>query len=289
MQCIFIILNYNDSQTTINLVDKLLHYSSVEKIIIIDNKSPDNSFKVLKNYYNTMVKVVLLQSPKNGGYSYGNNIGINYVLNHNFNSECVVISNPDIFIAEQDLNGIIHVLDADKTIGVAAPMMKIAGADTFKISAWRQPCYLYDCFSSVPFFRRWADKFICYDKPLFIQPIMCVDVLPGSFLAIQKQILQKGIKFDDRFFLFCEERIICEKIRNLEYKVVLSTLFSYDHYESISIKKSYSKAIARQRLLNDSKKKYYKLYRSKNHIRNFLLFLLMDFNFFLMQLRGLFK
>lgn len=278
VRCTFIIVNFNDSKTTETLVDKLVVYSCIEKIIIVDNKSLDNSYLLLNEKYKRTKKVALLQSGKNGGYSYGNNCGIDYFFENNFCSEFVVISNPDIFITENDLNELLKIAKSDLKIGAIAPMMNIAGLNTFKVSAWKQPSYFYDFLRSVPYFRRFAEKLICYKQDYFTDDLVQVDVIPGSFIVISKTLLSESMRFDDRFFLFCEERILCEKIRKLTYKIMIATKLKYEHFESVSIKKSYSKASARERLLNDSKKKYYRFYKSNNYIRNFLLFVVMDIN-----------
>lgn len=281
--CSFIILNYNDSFTTENFVDKLIDYSCIEKIIVVDNKSTDDSFYILSNKYTDISKVAVIQTEKNGGYSYGNNYGIEYFLKQNFYSNFIVISNPDIFITEKDLISLLKIVKADKKIGAIAPMMKIKSLDSLKISAWKQPGHFYDYLASVPFFRRFAEKIIRYKQSCFSNELMQVDVIPGSFILMPKLLLKNGIKFDERFFLYCEERILCEKIRKAGYKIILATNLNYDHFESISIKKSYSKATSRQRLLNDSKKKYYQFYKRNNKIRNFLLFVAMDLNFAFMK------
>ncbi len=283
LSCVFIILNYNDASTTKKLVNKLFCCSCIEYIILIDNKSTDDSYSKLQYEYKHSKKVTVIQSDKNGGYSYGNNFGINFYLNNNFTSDFVVISNPDICISEENLKQLLQIAKSDKNIGALAPMMNIKDQNIYKISAWKQPGYFYDSLSSVPVFRRYAQKLVCYKQNYFDKDNVSVDVLPGSFLMMPKKILQEGIRFDDRFFLFCEERIFCEKIRKLNYKVILATKIQYDHFESVSIKKNFSKETARQTLLNNSKKKYYEFYKSKNKIRNFFLFMAIDFNFLLMK------
>ena len=43
-----IILNYNDSQTVIDYVNLIKDYKSIDKILIVDNCSTDNSYEILK-------------------------------------------------------------------------------------------------------------------------------------------------------------------------------------------------------------------------------------------------
>ena len=49
MKNIFIILNYNDSATTISYIKNIKKFKSVDNIIVIDNCSTDNSLNDLYN------------------------------------------------------------------------------------------------------------------------------------------------------------------------------------------------------------------------------------------------
>lgn len=42
-----LILNYNDSETIENLLNKIKNYNIIDHIIVVDNKSSDNSYEQL--------------------------------------------------------------------------------------------------------------------------------------------------------------------------------------------------------------------------------------------------
>ena len=75
-KCACIILNYNDAETTRKLVQKIREYTAFQYIVVVDNRSNDNSFTVLKELESEKVKVI--ETDRNGGYGYGNNEGIKY-------------------------------------------------------------------------------------------------------------------------------------------------------------------------------------------------------------------
>ena len=92
-----IILNYNDSENTTKFVNEISKYSILKSIVVVDNNSK-------KEYYEKVLllsseKVTVIQSDKNGGYSYGNNFGINF-LEKNKKTDYVIISNPDVSVSE---------------------------------------------------------------------------------------------------------------------------------------------------------------------------------------------
>ena len=58
MENCLIILNYNDANSCIKLTNKILNYPSVNKIIIVDNCSSDDSYTKLIKLKNKKVDIV---------------------------------------------------------------------------------------------------------------------------------------------------------------------------------------------------------------------------------------
>ncbi|MFD2385755.1 glycosyltransferase [Enterococcus rivorum] len=98
---IMIILNYNDAFNTISYLSKIETFSSVDKYIVVDNHSTDNSYQKFLELPNTD-KVIFLEAKVNRGYAHGNNIGIKYAVN-NFSVKNIIISNPDIEVKENTI------------------------------------------------------------------------------------------------------------------------------------------------------------------------------------------
>lgn len=88
-----ILLNYNDYQTTQNFLEKTANIEEIDKIIVVDNCSTDNSFDILKNYTNQ--KTDIIKNSKNEGYAKGNNFGAAYAIKK-YNPKYLLIANPDV-------------------------------------------------------------------------------------------------------------------------------------------------------------------------------------------------
>ena len=67
MKTAIIILNYNDYETTSNMLNKIKDYKSLDLIVVIDNKSKDNSYNKLKHFENDKIKV--METKENKGYA----------------------------------------------------------------------------------------------------------------------------------------------------------------------------------------------------------------------------
>ena len=58
MRTAMIVLNYNDYETTMKFIENIINYKSIEKIIIVDNNSTDNSYDKLKKLESDKVEII---------------------------------------------------------------------------------------------------------------------------------------------------------------------------------------------------------------------------------------
>ena len=84
-----------ESNKSKSISKEIQFMNSIDKIVVVDNCSTDNSYVQLKEFENEKIHVV--QSEKNGGYGYGNNIGIDYLKNL---VDYIIVANPDVVFKE---------------------------------------------------------------------------------------------------------------------------------------------------------------------------------------------
>ena len=58
-----VVLNFNDSKTTIKLLNRMKNMKSIDVIVVVDNCSTDDSFSVLKQYTSKKIQVIQLLMP----------------------------------------------------------------------------------------------------------------------------------------------------------------------------------------------------------------------------------
>lgn len=115
MRCILVILNYNDAERSLNLAMKCKNYQSIDKIIIVNNGSTDNSLIFLKMNLLNEQNIILLNSEKNGGFAYGNNIAAKYI-SKNFSSKYVLFSNTDTIYSDESVEQCLRYLEDRKSV-----------------------------------------------------------------------------------------------------------------------------------------------------------------------------
>jgi len=115
-----IMVNYNNANDTKEAVQTLLLYNRpyINKIIIVDNSSTDNSIHILNKIDPNEEKVIILKSTINKGFAYGNNIGIQYAL-ENLEFDFFLLINNDT-IAGPIVNEFCnyYTSNKDKRIGI---------------------------------------------------------------------------------------------------------------------------------------------------------------------------
>jgi len=122
----FVVLNYLNHEETQACVASICALpGSNYHVVVVDNHSPNNAFDVLSNAFKDDPRVTVLQSARNGGYSFGNNVGITALAELGIHD--VVIATSDTRVGSRD---ILKRLAAAKREGVAVLGPAITGPDS---------------------------------------------------------------------------------------------------------------------------------------------------------------
>ncbi len=269
-----VILNYNTASLTEKLARKLSHFSSISHVVVIDNKSSDNSYQVLKQLEDS--KIIVIDSGKNGGYSYGNNLGTRVCTD--LGVDIVFISNPDVNVEEVDVEKILDGFEQSDYAMLSGIQYEIDGR-VGKPEIWRKRNYiddLADCFFITGFLcsRR---RGIPVDYSKVIQP---VDVLKGSFFAVRLRDFNDVNGYDEKVFLYSEERLLADKMQQMGKKIGIVTGARYDHMHSVSISKKYKNRTQRMKMLYHSRLYCNEKYENIRGIKKIFLKMCMSISLF---------
>ncbi|MEY3643864.1 MAG: hypothetical protein RLZZ207_558, partial [Bacteroidota bacterium] len=112
-----IIVNWNGYALTKACLESLkeLQYSNF-KLILVDNGSVDGSGEKLKSEF---PEIELLTSPDNIGFTGGNNLGIQWALDHSFDQ--VLLLNNDTLVEPDFLDPLVSFLEQNPDYGAVQP------------------------------------------------------------------------------------------------------------------------------------------------------------------------
>lgn len=220
-----ILLNYNGYKDTIECIDSIKNNikNTKFKIIVVDNKSTDDSVKKIEENINE--DIILIRSSVNNGFSAGNNIGIKYAIEHD--ADYVLLLNNDTIVEEDFLTPIVEFAEKNSQCG---------------------------CISSRIYYNLERNK-IWYDGGKFnfnicraehyrfnetnsnISGINETGFISGCCMLIPVQVIKKVGLMDERYFLYVEDTEYSLRIKKYGYKLYWDSDHSIFHKVSSSTNK----------------------------------------------------
>lgn len=189
-----ILLNYNNALDTLECIESIQKndYSNYN-VVIVDNKSTDQSLEYLRNRQN-MYGYILLEADYNNGFSAGNNIGIRYALEHG--AEYVLLLNNDTLVEPDFLTKLMEFQSANEEC--AAAIGKIYYEFDRNI-LW----YAGGTVNPVTT-RTIHNNFGMKDTHSVEKPIQ-VSFATGCYLCIRRDTLESVGLLDEDYFLYDED------------------------------------------------------------------------------------
>lgn len=226
-----IILNYNSFEDTLKLVLSLVH--SNLNLVIVDNDSRDNSYAQLNHSLKEFENVHIIKNNANKGYSNGNNIGMKYAI-EKLHPKYFLITNPDIEIDTKFVEKMESYLNTDSQLAAVTGVMKSLNGEIFSSSiAWKLPKGFDDIFLSSGLLGKLYNpvSYTSYNVLSKKNNIHYVDCIPGSCFMIKVNVMEQIGFFDENVFLYCEERILAKKIKDIKMKtgISLNDWFIHNH------------------------------------------------------------
>ena len=249
-----VVLNYNDFQSTSRFINDIRKYDVINKIIVVDNCSTDDSFKQLEMLCDE--KIDLISTNCNGGYAKGNNLGIKYA-EEMYHPEYVMVANPDILVSECTILNLIKYLASHEKVALVSGLMCDKNGNVMKNFALKLPNYI-DILRSCSIVTLVFSEIIFKSSPLYnLKKInkyegLNVGVVPGSFFIIKDKYIQEVNYFEEKTFLYCEEYILSYKLKSRNLEVHILPTEKYIHYHSVTIDKSIKSWIKKQKINENS-------------------------------------
>jgi len=288
-----VILNYKNWQDTIECLEAIfqLDYDNCQ-VVVVDNDSRNDSLEhisqwVCKQGVNIVslsgdeVKsgnnhidsdFVTIQSCVNGGFAAGNNIGIKLALA--CGCDYVLMLNNDVIVENDFLGKLVDYIQDHGQIAVAGPKTIKEDGSINPTCARRRPGFWDQFFVSGPIARhfpnnRWVRQHYYRDEYNFDKPHE-VDLISGCCMLIKREVFDKVGLLDENTFLYYEEMILHEKLREIDMLTVIIPQSVVVHKGSKST--SSEPTLYLKEVLLKSACYYYSTYRKYPKLLMFLLF-----------------
>ena len=243
-----VVLNYNSAHDTLYCVEKLLSFGSDFHIIVVDNMSPDGSFDEIKEKLGGSEQVDVIQSDRNGGYSYGNNFGMRYAIEH-YGSTVLGILNPDVIIPRLEVISVMkQQLESDPTFAViggscilSERVYKLRRSGWFLESPYKMIILHCALLNKILGRKRKELELLMLDEKL-----AQVDCVIGCFFLAKTHVMEEIGFLDENVFMYHEENILGIRIKRAGYKEVLALdqFYIHNHHKEPRFQKmSFNKKI----------------------------------------------
>lgn len=214
-----ILVNYNGDKDTLDCISSLekVIYKNYE-IIVVDNAS-DNQDE-LENKLPT--GVVLIKSEKNLGFSGGNNLGIEYAMEHG--SSYVLLLNNDTIVKKDFLDRLVEVAEKNKNVGIV----------TGKILFHSEPNRVWFGGGEANIEKAMVHHLGVGQTDKSSSDIKDISFVTGCLMLISKETISKVGILDDSYFMYSEDVDYCCRIVKENLRMIYTPQSVIYHKVSVS-------------------------------------------------------
>jgi hypothetical protein len=214
------------------------------KVIVVDNASSDDSVAMMRSEF---PQVELIASDINGGYPYGNNLGLKALGFHGAGQvdadapRYAVLLNADTEVPPDAFYRMMQYMDSRPEIGVAGPKLVLndGNLDLACRRSFPTPLVSFYRFSGLsklfpdhPQFGRYNMTFADPDQELE------VDSVVGAYMQVRREAIEAVGLLDETFFMYGEDLDWAYRIKTAGWKVFYYPNVVIKHVKRAASRKS---------------------------------------------------
>lgn len=227
VQVSIIIVNYNGMEVVLDClasIGRCLTMTNLE-VIVIDNNSKDGSPGLIAKKF---PQVRLFCQEENIGFGAANNVGVKQAQ-----GQYVFLLNSDTLLIDNPLPNLIAKLKQNPTVGIVGP--KLLNPDgSFQLSTAYEIGLLgeFRTLQEVRKYRKTEQRSALAKQ---YRTDKYVDIVVGAAMLMERSLYEKMGGFDENFFMYFEESDLCQRVRNLGYKILYTPEVSVIHIGGQSV------------------------------------------------------
>ncbi len=211
-----VIVTYKSAQLSIACLRSMEAERAVHglrlRVFVVDNASgdaPPIAAAVESNGWASWVTVIA--APRNGGFAYGNNLGIRRAYEAAV-PDYVYLLNPDTEVRPGAISSLVGFMEANPRVGIAGSSYELHDGRDWPI-AFRFPTIVSELSYGLKtgIIAKWLDRWtVATPMTKIAQPI---DWISGASMMIRPALFEAIGGFDENYFLYFEETDFCHRAR----------------------------------------------------------------------------
>jgi GT2 family glycosyltransferase len=193
-------------------------------IVVVDNASEDGSVNQLKELH---PNIILLQSAENRGFTGGNNLGLQWAMDHGYTYSFLL--NNDTIVAENFLSPLIHFLDENPEAGAVQSKIYFLHNKHLIWNAGGKYHPWFCTFTTIGYHTIDQGQ---YDLPKKI------DWITGCAFFVRNAILKQTGLFAENLFMYYEDADLSCRILNKGYFLQYLPASTIYHMAGMASKKT---------------------------------------------------
>jgi len=196
------------------------------RVVVVDNASTDDSVAMVRRLF---PDVTVIESDVNGGYSYGNNLGLRALGYQDAGRASAdapryaLLLNPDTEVPPNVFADMVQFMDSRPDVGVAGPKVVLEDGSLDKACrrSFPTPLVSFYHFSKLAKLFPNSSRFARYNMT-FVDPDVEIEVdsVVGAYMQVRREAIEAGGLLDETFFMYGEDLDWAFRIKKAGWKVV---------------------------------------------------------------------
>jgi N-acetylglucosaminyl-diphospho-decaprenol L-rhamnosyltransferase len=241
-----VILNWNTKDLLRRCLQTVLASEGAftQHVVVVDNASSDGSPDMVQAEF---PGVTLIASDINGGYPYGNNLGLRALGFHDGGGaddnapRYALLLNPDTELPPNALADMIHYMDTNPELGVAGPKLILPDGSLDKACrrSFPTPLVSFYRFSGLSRLFPRSPRFARYNMT-FADPDeeIAVDSVVGAYMQVRREAVAQVGLLDETFFMYGEDLDWAYRIKQAGWKIYYNPKVTVLHVKRAASRKS---------------------------------------------------